>query len=78
MEVKEDYPDTRAVYHYRRELSAAEFLPAVGAAVGVGVIVFYLTSILIQRTPLVVERSVPTVGPRPARTRRPAGLAGEG
>ena len=39
-------------YVYRRELSAQELLPAIGAAVAVGALAFYLARIVLQRTPM--------------------------
>ena len=39
-------------YYYRRPLSARELLPALGAAVGAGLVVFYLTKVFLERTPL--------------------------
>lgn len=48
-------------YSYRRELSLRELLPAIGAGVGVGLGVglatFYVARLLLQRTPLPVDRS---------------------
>ena len=59
-------------YVYRRELSAAELLPAVGAAVALGALAFYVARIMIERTPMRGEPSS-TLGepahfaePRPA------------
>ena len=43
-------------YSYRRSLSLRELLPAVGVAVGAGLFAFYVTRLLLQRTPLKVER----------------------
>lgn len=48
--------DVDAAYSYRRSLSLRELLPAVGAGVGVGVVVFYIARLLLQRTPIMVER----------------------
>lgn len=51
-------------FDYRRKLSLAEQLPAVGAGVGAGVAVgatvFYLARLLLQRTPL---RATPAAHP---------------
>jgi hypothetical protein len=58
-------------YFYRRELSLPQLLPAIGVAVGVGAAAFYVARILLQRTPLVPVRDIPTVGPPPTITRRP-------
>ena len=46
-------------YSYRRELSLRELLPAVGVGVGVGLAAFYVARIVLQRTPLRVDRSAP-------------------
>lgn len=60
-------------YYYRRELSLPELLPAVGVGVAAGLVGFYITRILLQRTPLERETSVPTLGDeRDAVVRRPA------
>ena len=53
-------------YYYRRDLSAAELLPAVGAAVGAALVTFYVARVLIQRTPLTTDAT-------PASSRRPGG-----
>jgi hypothetical protein len=47
----------KAIYTYRRHLMPAELLPAVGAAVGVGAVVFYVTWLFLQRTPLDISGS---------------------
>lgn len=39
-------------YYYRRPLGGRDLLPAVGAAVGLGLVGFYLARVLLQRTPL--------------------------
>jgi hypothetical protein len=43
-------------YYYRRQLRMRELLPAVGIAVGAGLFAFYITRLLLQRTPLKVDR----------------------
>ena len=43
-------------YYYRRELEFRELLPAVGAAVGAGLVVFYIARLFLQRTPLGEQR----------------------
>lgn len=55
--------DAGVEYSYRRPLSLREMLPAIGVGVGVGLLAFYVARILLQRTPLRVDR-----GPR-ARAR---------
>ena len=42
-------------YYYRRSLSARELLPAVGVGLAAGAVAFYLTRILMQRSPVAVE-----------------------
>jgi hypothetical protein len=39
-------------YTYRRQLGVRELLPAVGAAVGAGLVAFYVAAVFLQRTPL--------------------------
>jgi hypothetical protein len=50
-----------ATYHYRRRLSKADELKAVGAAAGaaagIAVVAWYFARIFIQRTPLVPKRT---------------------
>lgn len=48
--------DARDEYYYRRPLSFRELLPALGVGVAVGMFAFYVTRVLLQRTPLEVER----------------------
>jgi hypothetical protein len=49
-------------YYYRRPLSLSELVPAVALGIGAGFFAFYVTRVLLQRTPLEVEP-----GPRSAR-----------
>ena len=55
------------LYTYRRKLGARELLPAIGLAVGAGLFAFYITRILLQRTPLIVDRSPRVPAGRRAR-----------
>lgn len=48
--------DARAEYYYRRQLGLRELIPAVGAAIGAGLFAFYIARVLLQRTPLRVDR----------------------
>ena len=41
-----------STYYYRRRLGALELLPAIGVGVGAGLAAFYLTRLLLERTPL--------------------------
>lgn len=60
-----------AEYSYRRPLSASELLPAVGVAIAAGMVAFYVARLLLQRTPLRVERGpVGALLDVPERTRR--------
>lgn len=42
-------------YFYRRSLSGLELLPAIGVGLAAGLVAFYLTQILLERTPLAPE-----------------------
>ena len=44
-------------YSYRRRLRVRDVLPAVALGMGAGLLVFYITRLLLQRTPLSLERS---------------------
>jgi hypothetical protein len=59
MSARNDPRPTNAVaetkYYYRRRLNARELLPAVGTAIGIGVVVFYLTKLFLERTPLEID-----------------------
>jgi hypothetical protein len=61
--------DAYAEYYYRRPLGIRELLPAIGVAVGAGLFAFYITRLLLQRTPLRVERGAGRPGPSP-KTRK--------
>jgi hypothetical protein len=63
----------RAEYYYRRQLSARELLPAIGVAVAAGVFAFYVTRILLQKTPLTVQRTPRLVSDRKLAARIPSG-----
>lgn len=45
-----------AEYSYRRPLRMREILPAIGIGIGAGLFAFYVTRLMLQRTPLRVER----------------------
>ena len=49
-------PDADVEYSYRRALGVREMLPAIGIGVAVGVFAFYVTRVLLQRTPIEVDR----------------------
>jgi hypothetical protein len=57
MLAKSDPRNAEAVseYYYRRSLSGRELLPAIGVAVAAGLVAFYLTQIVLERTPLAPE-----------------------
>jgi hypothetical protein len=50
-------------YYYRRALDWREMLPAIGAGLAAGAVVWYAAMVKTQRTPL-----VPDADPRPSRT----------
>ncbi len=52
-EPRDDDHDPRTGYYYRRPLRVAEMLPVLGAAIGAGVVTFYIARMIAQRTPLV-------------------------
>ena len=56
-------------YYFRRDLTLREHLPAIGVAVGAGIAAFYVVRMLLQRTPLVPVRDIPTLGPLSAEGR---------
>jgi hypothetical protein len=60
--------DHTDAYDYRRSLRGGELLPAVGIAVGVGALAFYIARVLLERTPM----SESLGEQRPPRPRRPA------
>jgi hypothetical protein len=68
-------------YYYRRQLSAAQLMPAIGVGIAAGLAGFYLVQLLIQRTPLVPpdalahepEPPEPRSGPAGPWDRRPSG-----
>jgi hypothetical protein len=61
-------------YYYRRSLSVEQVLPAIGAGVAVGIAVFYVARIFLQRTPLLPDDTpVRRRGSRAASTRTPGG-----
>lgn len=45
-----------AEYSYRRPLRMREMLPAIGVAIGAGLLAFYVARLLLQRTPMRVAR----------------------
>jgi hypothetical protein len=44
--------DRESGYYFRRALSARELMPAIAVGVGAGLVGFYLTRLLLERTPL--------------------------
>jgi len=60
----------RRSYYYRRPLALRELGPAIGVGIGVGLAAFYVTRLLLERTPLVP--AVPGAPPvRAGRAGRP-------
>jgi len=43
-------------YSYRRPLHLSELVPAIGIGIGAGLFAFYVTRLLLQRTPLRAAR----------------------
>jgi len=66
--IRHDYPLPE--YVYRRELEPRELLPAVGAAVGVGLVAFYVARLFLQRTPLLAPVQAPAQPPEARASRR--------
>ena len=60
-------------YYYRRQLGAADLLPAIGVGIAAGLAGFYLVQLLIQRTPLVPSHSLAREPEPPEPTSGPAG-----
>jgi hypothetical protein len=63
--------DAHAEYYYRRPLGLRQLIPAVGVAIGAGLFAFYITRILMQRTPLRVDRG-PRLASQPGGVKRGA------
>ena len=63
-------------YYFRRPLAATELLPAVAIGVGAGLMAFYVVQLLVQRTPLMREETVPAAGDDGRIVRRPRRSAG--
>ena len=59
-----------SVYYFRRELEARETLTAAGLALGAGLAAFYLARMMLQRTPIAREQSIPQIDERGAIVRR--------
>ncbi len=59
--------DERASYSYRRKLGVSELLPAIGMAIGAGFLAYYVTRILLERTPLTLDRTTDSRRARVAR-----------
>jgi hypothetical protein len=57
--IESDQPNSPLLadeYYYRRSLTPRELVPALGVAVGVGLVAFYIARLLLERTPLRPER----------------------
>ncbi|HSJ64959.1 MAG TPA: hypothetical protein VK922_13795 [Gemmatimonadaceae bacterium] len=65
-------------YYFRRRLTLTENLPAIGAGMAAGAVVFYVARLLLQRTPLRTDDRIAQLGrrgevyhrPRPERASR--------
>lgn len=64
---REEAPVVAPRYTYRRDLKAAELIPALGAGLAVGVAAFYVATLFLQRTPLVPGPLEPTERLAPRR-----------
>lgn len=64
-----DYSESGSEYYYRRPLGGRDLLPAVGVAIGLGLVGFYVTRVLLQRTPLVPPAGGAPPVPRPLMRR---------
>jgi len=62
--------DERASYSYRRKLGVAELLPAIGVGIGAAFLAYYVTRLLLQRTPLTIDRTLDAPRSAMARGRR--------
>jgi len=60
-------------YYYRRQLSAADLVPAIGVGIAAGLAGFYLVQLLIQRTPLVPPEALAREPAPPEPKSGPAG-----
>ena len=62
MPAKTDPRDELAgpTYYYRRSRRGRELLPALGVGMAAGLMAFYITHVLLQRTPLTPEGLSPT------------------
>ena len=60
-------------YYYRRHLSAADLVPAIGVGIAAGLAGFYLVQLLIQRTPLIPPEALAREPEPPEPTSGPAG-----
>jgi hypothetical protein len=58
-------------YYFRRPLSLAEHLPAIGAGLAVGAAAFYVARLLLQRTPLRPDDRIAQLGRRGEVYHRP-------
>jgi hypothetical protein len=57
--------DVDTEYYYRRRLSTIEVLKAAGVGIGTGLLAFYISRIVMERTPLRPERRPRSTRPRP-------------
>jgi len=70
-------PRVIARYSYRRPLGVREMLPAIGVAIGAGLVAFYVARLLLQRTPMRIAddrtaRGGGSLAPKAGRTRERA------
>ncbi|MBC7790622.1 MAG: hypothetical protein H7Z74_11800 [Anaerolineae bacterium] len=60
-----------ATHYYRRDVSARELMPAIGAGVFAGIAAFYVTRLFLQKTPLIRESGIAQLDDRGVIIRRP-------
>ena len=57
--------DVGSEYYYRRRLTTIELVRAAGVGIGAGLLAFYVSKVLFERTPLRPERRPRSTRPRP-------------
>jgi hypothetical protein len=67
-----------ATYYVRRPGGATALLPALGVAVGVAAVAFYLAKLFVERTPVSHAADADSRGERESRTRRSPRVAAGG
>jgi len=60
-----------STHYYRRDVSARELVPAIGAGIAAGLAAFYVTRLFLQKTPLIRESGIAQLDGRGVLIRRP-------